>query len=156
MRGVTKRTESIRTACVEICESRYDRMLLSVIDTPGLVFQEGHELSMERQVSALVRYIDTQFADTMNEVSMNLLIVGSTRLLQEHIVLDRGCELKLNRFHPTCVLLVSRADVNLERLGIEGCSTEQRRSACSSVSHIPLRLGHEFGFILILWAVAYI
>lgn len=30
------RTQSIQTACVEICESRFDRVLLSVIDTPGL------------------------------------------------------------------------------------------------------------------------
>lgn len=32
----TTRTQSIQTTCVEICESRYDRVLLSVIDTPGL------------------------------------------------------------------------------------------------------------------------
>jgi septin family protein len=32
----TKRTQFIQTACVEICESRFDRVLFSVIDTPGL------------------------------------------------------------------------------------------------------------------------
>ena len=32
----TKRTQAIQTACVEICESRFDRVLFSVIDTPGL------------------------------------------------------------------------------------------------------------------------
>lgn len=35
LRGTTKRTQSIQTACVEICESRFDRVLFSVIDTPG-------------------------------------------------------------------------------------------------------------------------
>lgn len=71
MRGAPKHTESIRTACVEICESRFDRMLLSVIDTPGLDFDEGHELKLEHQVSSIVKYIDTQFADTLNEASSN-------------------------------------------------------------------------------------
>ena len=36
MNAGTTRTQSIQTACVEICESRYDRVLLSVVDTPGL------------------------------------------------------------------------------------------------------------------------
>ncbi|KAI0755019.1 hypothetical protein C8Q80DRAFT_1216785 [Daedaleopsis nitida] len=69
LRGVAKRTETIQTACVEICESKYDRLLLSVIDTPGLDFQEGHELKLERQVSSIVKYLDTQFADTLSEES---------------------------------------------------------------------------------------
>ncbi|KAI1793414.1 Septin-domain-containing protein [Ganoderma leucocontextum] len=69
LRGSTKRTVAIQSACVEICESKYDRLLLSVIDTPGLDFQEGHELKMERQVSTIVKYLDSQFADTMNEES---------------------------------------------------------------------------------------
>ena len=68
LRGAPKRTESIQTACVEICESKYDRLLLSVIDTPGLDFQEGHELKLERQVSSMVKYLDAQFSDTLNEV----------------------------------------------------------------------------------------
>ncbi|KAI0076354.1 hypothetical protein K474DRAFT_1598255 [Panus rudis PR-1116 ss-1] len=69
LRGAPKRTETIQTACVEICESKYDRLLLSVIDTPGLDFQDGHELRLERQVSAIVKYMDTQFADTLSEES---------------------------------------------------------------------------------------
>ncbi|KAI0661929.1 Septin-domain-containing protein [Cubamyces menziesii] len=69
LRGAPKRTESIQTACVEICESKYDRLLLSVIDTPGLDFQEGHELKLERQVSSMVKYLDAQFSDTLNEES---------------------------------------------------------------------------------------
>ncbi|CDO71410.1 hypothetical protein BN946_scf184909.g4 [Trametes cinnabarina] len=69
LRGAPKRTETIQTACVEICESKYDRLLLSVIDTPGLDFQEGHELKLERQVSSIVKYLDAQFSDTLNEES---------------------------------------------------------------------------------------
>ncbi|KAH9854642.1 Septin-domain-containing protein [Lenzites betulinus] len=69
LRGPPKRTEEIQTACVEICESRYDRLLFSVIDTPGLDFREGHELRMERQVSSIVKYLDSQFSDTLNEES---------------------------------------------------------------------------------------
>jgi len=44
--------------------------MLSVIDTPGLDFQEGKELKLERQVSAILRHIDAQYADTMSEVSI--------------------------------------------------------------------------------------
>ena len=40
-------------ACVEISESRYDQVLLTVINTPGLDFSEGRELSVERQVTKL-------------------------------------------------------------------------------------------------------
>ncbi|OSX59911.1 hypothetical protein POSPLADRAFT_1172164 [Postia placenta MAD-698-R-SB12] len=67
LRGAPRRTDSIQSACVEICESRYDRILLSVIDTPGLDFQESHELRLERQVTAIVKYLDAQFTDTLNE-----------------------------------------------------------------------------------------
>ncbi|KAI8994125.1 Septin-domain-containing protein [Trametes punicea] len=69
LRGAPRRTEAIQTACVEICESKYDRVLLSVIDTPGLDLQEGHELKLERQVSSIVKYLDAQFSDTLNEES---------------------------------------------------------------------------------------
>ncbi|KAI5117323.1 hypothetical protein M0805_002338 [Coniferiporia weirii] len=69
LRTSGKRTERIDTACVEICESRFDRILLSVIDTPGLDFHEGRELKLERQVSRIVKYLDVQFADTMDEES---------------------------------------------------------------------------------------
>ncbi|THV00811.1 hypothetical protein K435DRAFT_793786 [Dendrothele bispora CBS 962.96] len=60
LRGKPKSTSAIRTACVEICESRYDRVLFSVIDTPGLDFTEGRELKLERQVSAIMKYVDAQ------------------------------------------------------------------------------------------------
>ncbi|KAI0050400.1 hypothetical protein FA95DRAFT_1581239 [Auriscalpium vulgare] len=69
MRGSVKHTEAIQTASAEICESRFDRVLLSVVDTPGLDFHEGRELKLERQVSSVVKYLDSQFSDTMSEES---------------------------------------------------------------------------------------
>lgn len=68
MKGSPKATQEIQTACVEICESRFDRVLFSVIDTPGLDFQEGRELKVERQVNSILKYVDVQYADTMSEV----------------------------------------------------------------------------------------
>ncbi|KZT23446.1 septin family protein [Neolentinus lepideus HHB14362 ss-1] len=64
-----KSTQNIQTACVEICESRFDRVLFSVIDTPGLDFREGRELKLDRQVTGIVKYVDALFADTLNEES---------------------------------------------------------------------------------------
>ncbi|KAG6830713.1 hypothetical protein H0H87_007300 [Tephrocybe sp. NHM501043] len=69
LRGSVKSTQSIETACIEICESRFDRVLLSVIDTPGLDYSEGKELKLERQVNSVIKYVDAQYADTMNEES---------------------------------------------------------------------------------------
>ncbi|KAF8631049.1 hypothetical protein AX15_002657 [Amanita polypyramis BW_CC] len=69
LKNSSKSTTSIQPACIEICESRFDRILFSVIDTPGLDFQEGKELKLERQMMSIVKYIDTQYADTMNEES---------------------------------------------------------------------------------------
>ena len=106
LRGSPKRTESIQSACVEICESKYDRLLLSVIDTPGLDFQEGHELKLERQVSTIVKYLDAQFADTLSEV--RLQFPASTR---------RG-DLRPFLASITEMMLTLCA-------GIEGCSSEQ-------------------------------
>ncbi|KAI0771391.1 Septin-domain-containing protein [Irpex lacteus] len=65
--GPTKRTNGIDSACIEICESKYDRLLFTVIDTPGLDFHD--ELRLEHQVSAIVRHMDEQFADTLREES---------------------------------------------------------------------------------------
>ena len=70
LKGSTKATQAIQTACVEICESRFDRVLFSVIDTPGLDFQEGRELKLERQVTSIIKYVDAQYADTMTEVRL--------------------------------------------------------------------------------------
>ncbi|KAK7048403.1 Septin family protein [Favolaschia claudopus] len=69
LRGPPKATPIIDTACVEICESRFDRVLFSVIDTPGLDFLEGRELKLERQVNSIIKYVDAQYADTMSEES---------------------------------------------------------------------------------------
>jgi len=64
----------IDKACVEICESRFDRVLFSVIDTPGLEFSEGRELKLERQVNDVIKYVDAQYADTLSEVSYLLFM----------------------------------------------------------------------------------
>ena len=69
LRGSLERTEEIKTACVEICESKYDRVLLTVVDTPGLDFHESRELNLEWQVSSILKYVDQQYADTLSEVS---------------------------------------------------------------------------------------
>lgn len=85
LRGSPSRTELIQSTCVEICESRYDRILLSVIDTPGLDFQEGHELKLERQVSAVMKYMDTQFSDTLSEVRICRGVTGDPTYLHQPI-----------------------------------------------------------------------
>jgi hypothetical protein len=64
-----KSTQSIESTSIEISETKFDRILLSVIDTPGLDFQEGRELRLERQVNSILRHVDVQYADTMSEVS---------------------------------------------------------------------------------------
>jgi hypothetical protein len=71
LRGSPERTQEIKTACVEICESRYDRVLLTVVDTPGLDFHQSRELNLEWQVSSILKYVDQQYADTLSEVSTN-------------------------------------------------------------------------------------
>lgn len=65
-----KSTRKFQTACVEIAESRFDRVLLTLVDTPGLAFNDGQELVLERSVSALVKYLDIQFDESMGEVSI--------------------------------------------------------------------------------------
>jgi hypothetical protein len=68
MRGGVKSTPRIHSATIDIHESRFDRVLLSVTDTPGLDFQDGRELKLERQVSNIMKYLDGLYADTMSEV----------------------------------------------------------------------------------------
>lgn len=63
-----KTTRALQTACIEIAETRFDRVLLTLIDTPGLSFEEGKELRLERDVNSLVKYFDRQFDETMGEV----------------------------------------------------------------------------------------
>lgn len=67
----TRRTQAIQTACVEICESRFERLLFTVIDSPGLDFSDGRELRLERQVAGVINYLDSQYADTMSEVRIH-------------------------------------------------------------------------------------
>lgn len=81
LRDSSKPTSGIHSAAVEICESKFDRILLSVIDTPGLDFQEGKELKLERQLSAILKHVDAQYADTMNEVSYHNHIKNEISLL---------------------------------------------------------------------------
>ncbi|KAG8832187.1 hypothetical protein FRC17_001781 [Serendipita sp. 399] len=69
MSKTRKSTRSVQTVCVEIAEGRYDRILLSLIDTPGLSYAEGDELGLERSVSSLVKYLDQQYDETMGEES---------------------------------------------------------------------------------------
>lgn len=68
--SATKPTKALRTVSVEVCEERHERILLTVIDTPGFDFGDGKELELERSVSSVVRYLDSQFAETMGEVSL--------------------------------------------------------------------------------------
>lgn len=68
MQGGSKRTRALSTATAEIFEGRYDRIMLTVIDSPGLDFSIGGELELERSVSGIVRYIESQYAQTMGEV----------------------------------------------------------------------------------------
>ncbi|KAL1738921.1 hypothetical protein HDZ31DRAFT_69484 [Schizophyllum fasciatum] len=67
LRGPRPPTPAIATACVGIPDSPAHRLLLSAIDTPGLDFAPGRELALERQVAALVKYLEAQYADTMSE-----------------------------------------------------------------------------------------
>jgi septin family protein len=58
---------AINTAVVELAESASDRLLLSVIDTPGFDFRPGRELQLERQVSGIMKYVNDLYAETMGE-----------------------------------------------------------------------------------------
>lgn len=62
-----KKTKTITTACVETADSRHEHVLLSVVDTPGLDYAEGRELKLDRQVSAILKYVEAQYADTLKE-----------------------------------------------------------------------------------------
>ena len=86
LHGSLERTQEIKTACVEICESRYDRVLLTVVDTPGLDFHESRGLNLEWQVSSILKYVDQQYADTLSEVSAHasaVVDVASHRLIRK-------------------------------------------------------------------------
>ena len=77
---------------MEICESKYDRVLLTVVDTPGLDFHESRELNLEWQVSSILKYVDQQYADTLSEVSTNtsriVVCASPHRLLRKQKLFD--------------------------------------------------------------------
>lgn len=66
--GPARHTKSLRAVSVEVCEERHDRIQLTVIDTAGFDFEDGRELELERGVQSVMKYIDTQYAETMGEV----------------------------------------------------------------------------------------
>lgn len=59
-------TRALSTATTELPGP--ERLVLTVIDTPGLDYSDGAELELEKSVTALVKYIDTQYAETLGEV----------------------------------------------------------------------------------------
>lgn len=64
----TRPTRSLTTVTNELPGP--ERVLLTTVDTPGLDFSEGAELELEKSVTALVRYIDSQYAETLGEVCL--------------------------------------------------------------------------------------
>lgn len=60
-------TRTLSTTTTEL--SGTDRLVLTVIDTPGLDYSPGAELELEKAVTALVKYVDTQYAETLGEAS---------------------------------------------------------------------------------------
>ncbi|KAG8976503.1 hypothetical protein FRB90_009173, partial [Tulasnella sp. 427] len=67
--GPMRHTKSLHAVSVEVCEERHDRIHLTVIDTVGFDFEEGRELELERGIQSVMKYIDTQYAETMGEES---------------------------------------------------------------------------------------
>jgi hypothetical protein len=137
LKGSTNATQAIQTACVEICESRFDRVLFSVIDTPGLDFQEGRELKLERQVNAILKYVDVQYADTMSEVRRYLFVHPSRNetSFRNPRSLDRAKETSIStcmsnpfqdntftHFSCSCIYMIDPASI---------ISAEERRSLSS-------------------------
>jgi septin family protein len=64
-------TGALAATVVELAEAPgpgpAGRLLLSCVDTPGFDFRDGRELALERQVSAVVKFVDGLYADTMDE-----------------------------------------------------------------------------------------
>ncbi|KAG8734103.1 hypothetical protein FRC11_011789 [Ceratobasidium sp. 423] len=63
----TRPTRDLSTVTLEVPGS--ERLVLTVIDTPGLDYSEGAELELEKAVTGLVKYIDSQYAETLGEES---------------------------------------------------------------------------------------
>jgi septin family protein len=62
-----KATKEIKSLNVEIIASISERLLLTVIDTPGLEFSSGRELVLEQQTNGIIREIDKRYAETLIE-----------------------------------------------------------------------------------------
>ncbi|KAI0087872.1 Septin-domain-containing protein [Irpex rosettiformis] len=114
--GPTKRTNAIEASSIEICESKYDRLLFTVIDTPGLDFHD--ELRLDRQVSTVVKYMDEQFADTLREESK---VVRQNKG-------DQHIHLCIYAIDPTSVASASRVPTSY---------TNKRRSDATIPQHSP-------------------
>ncbi|KIJ54549.1 hypothetical protein M422DRAFT_240616 [Sphaerobolus stellatus SS14] len=72
-------TRTLESATIEILQaapnrspSSDDRIALKCIDTPGLDYSEGKEFALEVSVSEIVKYIEQQFAETMQEESKKI------------------------------------------------------------------------------------
>ncbi|KXN88072.1 Septin-9 [Leucoagaricus sp. SymC.cos] len=116
LNDATKSTQTIQGTSIEISESKFDRVMLSVIDTPGLDFQEGRELKLERQVNAIIRHVDAQYADTMSEESK----VVRQRKGDQHVHL--------------CIYMIDPASI---------ISSETRRSLPSTPHPAPAKMRSE-------------
>jgi len=107
-----KSTKELRTACIEIAENRFDRVLLTLIDTPGLDFSDGKELKCERDVTALVKYLDLQYDETMGEESK---VVRQSKGDQHvHLYVSRVvfCVVHLaNDFFSRCIYLIDPTSI---------------------------------------------
>jgi septin family protein len=104
LKGSTKATQAIQTACVEICESRFDRVLFSIIDTPGLDFAESRELKLERQVNTIIKYVDAQYADTMSEVRTSVcqvILRAADQASRSRKSFDRAKETNISTCEPS-------------------------------------------------------
>ncbi|CAK5284103.1 unnamed protein product [Mycena citricolor] len=133
LRGQPKSTQSIQTACVEICESRFDRVLLSVIDTPGLDFSEGRELKLERQVNSVMKYIDAQYADTMSEVSFShLALQRQLKLVQESKVVRKS---KGDQHIHLCIYMIDPTSIMSKTGRAEQSSLPQKTRSETTVSY---------------------
>jgi ribosome biogenesis GTPase A len=71
-------TRTLSTTTTELPGA--ERLVLTVIDTPGLDYSDGAELELEKAVTALVKYVDSQYAETLGEVSLDLLCPSQYRL----------------------------------------------------------------------------
>ncbi|EJD50842.1 hypothetical protein AURDEDRAFT_111987 [Auricularia subglabra TFB-10046 SS5] len=122
----SRATRALQTACIEICEARHDRVLLTVIDTPGLDFATGAELGLERSVSGIVKYLDLQFAETMGEESK---VVRQNKG-------DQHVHLCIYLIEPESIMTpaLRRARLALPRLSRSQTSLRYRPDDLSSVS----------------------